>query len=709
MAFTVYPALTFADSYAQPSDPINGRRINVLFDTTNIYTRVADGYFTNSGLTSSIPVIVRVSGTTLESSTTEDFTFNTSGQVITSSLHFKTFSGVQVIQGNKIFSGDSYGAVEVQETLPLSQFDVAIDGYNTPFLQTTAYGNGIFVFTDAYGNSYNSGYGQYNFEYTAPFQIDLQTAPETIFIGNSEDLTHSADGILDEVKITSATATKTRTISLAGSYDISVDATRPVSGEPNIQTLALLHLDDNSRTIIDALRNPLDSANLPDNTLSTIVSLRNNRDAFINYVNSLNITGTIVDGSVDTRPLSAQLFDLVNALNTTTNSAAYYNLAGSYLPSEITVNPNFKYAAVFSGEVYSIEQPNLINNNAGTIELWLAPLANLLGDFKRRVYFDSINNSIIGQDGKLTSLTANVIVLPNNIMAQQINSITLYDNTNNTFDFNELASLSNNGTTITLQQPLPSNNTQIIINYIPVSTNNNRLTLFKDEYDNLVFSLLGNGVLYQVSHDISNWQKNEWHRVMVSWVANNPNNLNHLNMYVDGIEQTKIKYGQGFLFNTFTFNEEFQSNISTKIIPQTIQFNGDLDKLYIGSDFTGSQNGMCRMANLRVSFIERQPLVDARGYRIDADFDGGSTSATPEIQDSSTSYLEDFNPNNRYITNFAAIQDPTAGIHDLAINVRDYFGLVRGVDNGQIERLLREIIKIIVPAEARTVINIETE
>jgi len=114
------------------------------------------------------------------------------------------------------------------------------------------------------------------------------------------------------------------------------------------------------------------------------------------------------------------------------------------------------------------------------------------------------------------------------------------------------------------------------------------------------------------------------------------------------------------------------------------------------------------MSNLRVSFIERQPVIDARGFKIDFDFDGGSKSATPEIFDNFTTYLEDFNPKAGFITNFASAEDPVGGAHDLRIVVRDNFHLVRGVNNGQTERLLRELIKIIKPAEARTRISLTT-
>lgn len=706
MSFTVYPSLQFNDAYAQPSDQVNGRRLVVTFDTTNIYVRTVDDYFTDNTLLPSVPVIVQIQGTTLESPLYENFSFNRSGDSVTGSLHFTSFTGVSIIQGNKIFLGSSFGAVGVKEYLPLSAFD----GYEQSFLQVSAYGSGVFLFADAYGDAYNPGFGEYEFEYASPLQIGLNTAPETIFIGNNAELNNAANGIMDEVKITSATATKTRTRELAGSYDVSIEATSPIFSEPDAKTLVLLHLDNNTNMLIDALRDPLDSANLTDSVLATIISLKNNRARFINYVDSLNISGSIVEESLDTRPLSWQLFDLVSALNKMVNSAKYYKLSGKYMPSEIIVNNNFSFAAVFSGNEYFIEKPGLIHNNQGSIELWIAPLFNILGDLKRRIYLDAINHAIIGASGNFTSVNANLIKLPNNIIAQHINSIHIYNDigVTNEFDFSEFSALSGDGTTITLSEPLPFNSTRVIVDYVPLSASNDRLTLFKDEDSNLVFSISANGTLYHISHDISDWQKNEWHRVMITWKANDKNNLDHINMYVDGTQSTIIKYGQGFLFNTFKFKQEQQININTKIIPQNIQFIGTIDKLYIGSSFSNTQAGMCRLSNIRVSFIERLPVIDARGFKIDFDFDGGSKSATPSIQDAFTSYLEDFDPSAGYVEHFATAQNASAGAHDLRVIVRDNFNLVRGVGNGQTERLLRELIKIIKPAEARARISVIT-
>lgn len=729
-SFTPYPKLQFADAYSAPSDGYYGRRLSVMFDSTNIY-ETTDGYFSDSGMSTKIPVLLNVYGETSEINLDgyETFAFDKPGNNVIGNLHFTTFTDIKFLPSNKIQIADAYGVVEVTEALPINYFD---DGYDTPYTKFTNYGNGIFLFNTALKklDGYNQvsintakndgyftfnnldgysdidlGFGKFVFNYSGPFKAPIITPPKKIYIGNSIELLNAADGVMDEIKITSATATKTRTRKLNGSYDISVDATSPVFNEPDAKTLTLLHMDDNYKSIINAIRDPLDSLNLSDSILANIVSLRSDRTLFINYVNSLNISGSIVEGVADTRPLSEQLFDLVTVLNVTNDSSGYYKLSGNYFPSEITVNNNFKHAAIFSDENFFIEKAGLINNNEGTIEVWIAPLFNLLGDFNRRVYFDSIEHAIIGKNGQLISTNANLIKLPNNIIARQINSVRLFNG--DEFDFIDGAILSQDGKTIVLSRELPSNETAIIIDYIPLTASNDRLSLFKNESGDLVFAISAGGILYQTSKNISEWQKNEWHRIMVTWKTNDRNSLDHLNMYVDGTKIAIIKYGEGYLFNTFLFKQEAQVTISSKIIPQNIKFNGSLDRLYIGADYSGNKNAMCRMSNLRVSYIERQPITDSAGNFIDSDFNGGSKSATPEISDAFTSYLEDFDPKNKFIVNFATIQDSTAGAHDLHVTVRDSFNLVRGVGDGKVERLLRELLKVIKPAEARLKISIE--
>lgn len=702
-SFVAYPPINFSDAFAQPSDIVFGRRLSVIFDTNNVFTLASDGItFSDSMQLVVHPVVLRVFGTTIEGPTFEDFNFVSAGLKINGDKHFTSFTGISNIDGYIINAFSSFGIAEVEELLPINLLD---DGYNNdPYVQFTGYGSGIFLFQttlkDGYGNNVDPGFGGYRFNYDTAFQIPFQEAPNKLFIGNNAQLQNALDGIIDEVKLTSAIATKTRTRTLTGSYDISAEATTPISSVPDAKTLTLLHLDDNSQFILDAIRDPLNTAHLDDSVLATIVSLKHNRSIFINYINSLQLTGNIVDGALDKRTLAEQLFDLVSALDIVHNIAKYFRISGHFFPSEITVNSNFKFGAVFSGEQYSIEKTNLINNDQGSIELWIAPLFNLLGDFSRRVYLDSINHNVLGVDGQLFSATANTIVMPNGIRIKSINSIKLFHNDNN-FDFSPYSSLTNDGMTIILTKHLPQNQIPVVIDYIPLSATNDRLTLYKDEDNNLVFSISANGILYHLEHNISNWKKNEWHRVMATWKTNDKKSLNRLNLFVDGTESTIIKYGEGFLFNTFVFKQEHQATISTKIPPQNIQFVRDLDRLYIGSTFDNKLAGFCRMANLRISFIERQPIIDNFGNKIDFDFDGGSKSATPSISDSFTNYLEDFDPMKGFVDNFATIQDPKAGAHDLRVNIRDDFNLVRGIDNGQIERLLKELINIIRPAESR--------
>lgn len=700
--YTVLPQLTFADGYAQPSDKLNGRKIIVNFDSSNIATD-ADGYYTSSvilGVCSSNPTVAQ-----------ESFNFIYTGQSLTSTSHFTSLSNI-IINATKINTNDYYGVVNIKELLPLSQTDN--DGYTNKVL---AFGSGIFVI-DGYG-SYDSygafsgregygdpGTGTYQFDYLSPLHIPLNSIKNDLTIGNNLLLNNSFDGVLDEIKLTSATAIKSRNRVLSGSYDISAEAKSPISQVPDAKTSVLLHCDDNTASIVDAIRDPLDMANLTDTQLETIVNLRNNKTLFIDFVNSLQITGDIIEGSGSTLSLAEQLYLLVSSLNNLSNSANYYRIAGSFFPSEINVNNNFNSSASFVGETYSINKAGLINNKNGSIELWLAPMFNVFGDLKTRVYFDIFSHNVIGDDGSLTALSPRIIKLPFNIKAQKILSVKLYNTKVANFEFSQNCQLSSNGNVIVLDQSLPADNSQIIIDYIPVGVSNDRITLFKNGGGQLVFAMTAGKTTYTLSRDISSWQKDSWHRVLLTWTTNTKNSLDSIHMFVDGNETTTIKYGEGFLYGTFIFGQENLTTTTSKIIAQNIPLSDAFDVINVGTDYAGSSPAMARLSNLRISYITRQPIIDIRGSIKDADYAGGAASASPVVADPFTTLLEDFTPDAQYITKFASIPGQNTGQYDATIEVRDEFNLIKGVDNGLIEKMVKKLIKLAAPAHIRAKIVI---
>src|SRR6266568_7686898 len=145
MGFIAFPPLQFSDIVSQPSDGYYGRTLIAVFDSSNIFL-TNDGYFSNNGMITHIPVILEVYGNTVETNPDgyEAFSFDLPGQSITGDLHFTSFTDVKFRPANKISLVDAYGAVEIKEALPINYLD---DGnINDPYVQFTAYGGGLFLF-----------------------------------------------------------------------------------------------------------------------------------------------------------------------------------------------------------------------------------------------------------------------------------------------------------------------------------------------------------------------------------------------------------------------------------------------------------------------------------------------------------------------------------------------------------------------------------
>lgn len=705
MNYTTYPQQTWSDVFSQPSDTDNGRRLCVYFDTENIAK--IDGYFTD-------PVVVRISGPNDDNSNEELFEFTYAPQTLIGETRFKGITNIEV-SGTKINNAEPYGIVEIKELLDISTGDYGADGYDPGFVddnvaQVIGYGNGIFVIANADGYAVDTGYGQYNFEYNSPLSIRLGAVQGQLTIGNSARLDCAADAVLDDIKLSSVMATS----SLGGgytSYSISSDANRPAAILPDQSTLVLLNCEDNSYDILNAIRDSLESAKLSDSVLEAIVSLRNNRDEFIKYVDSLNITGSIVIEAIDDRPVSAQLFDLVHSLNVLKDSSIKKTITTDFIPSDITVNENFDGAAVFSGIPFKIEKPNLITKE-GSIDLWISPLHNLYGDFKKRVFFDIVSDRMIGEDGSLVSLTDTMIPIPQGIKMAEILSIKPYgrESVENNVDYSENAIIAADGNYILLDNALPSKNAKVVVHFIPTSATSDRLVLYKDENSRIVVALTANGTTYTLSRNISHWKKDEWHKILITWKtgtkALNKINNDSLHMYLDGFEANIAKYGEGYLFNQLKFGFAAKVSPAQKVNSKDIKLSDELNKIYVGNLYSGNLPAMARMANLRISGKQIEPFIDARGYRRDPSFNSSPSATTPVTLEPETIVLEDF-IGSKIIERYASVSDSDTARYDINMIVNDKFKLVRGVNDGLVERIMKQTIKAAKPAHARIKVSID--
>src|SRR5690606_23548251 len=76
-------------------------------------------------------------------------------------------------------------------------------------------------------------------------------------------------------------------------------------------------------------------------------------------------------------------------------------------------------------------------------------------------------------------------------------------------DFSVGHKLSADGSKIFLAEPLPGAKVDVVVSYIPLGSQGDRVSVLKNQHSQLVFAITANGVDNVIASDI-NWKKNTW-------------------------------------------------------------------------------------------------------------------------------------------------------------------------------------------------------
>jgi hypothetical protein len=222
------------------------------------------------------------------------------------------------------------------------------------------------------------------------------------------------------------------------------------------------------------------------------------------------------------------------------------------------------------------------------------------------------------------------------------------------------------------------------------------LTLaLKDENGKLVYFIRANNTEITISSDLQNIRRGEWIRVMLFWKTNKINP--YIKLFINGKENNNdiVTVGENLLSNNpIIFNQNTVGNIKNKFITTNINFTDDLPFIYIGSDFAGASINPCRIDNFRI--LKKQKELSNIGE--DIDFGNGPDTAKPVVSTDDTTLLLDFESNNDIIEFLATLLNPRGNIFTFEVEVLDPFRRVVGINNGQIEQLIIDLINIIKPA-----------
>jgi hypothetical protein len=207
---------------------------------------------------------------------------------------------------------------------------------------------------------------------------------------------------------------------------------------------------------------------------------------------------------------------------------------------------------------------------------------------------------------------------------------------------------------------------------------------------------------YQIRQPIF-WQKDTWHRILVTYKFNRKDNLDELRMFVDGRESGTLRFGQGFLFGQGLVFGQGRHNGNASRLVANIDFADIINEFYIGSTFQGLNIAAARFDNLKISNIARPPLTCA-GIPIDENYQANLLNSLPVISDLYTLYLMNFDQVVFKNEEYAILRDEAYGIFNFIINVIDSFRIVE--NDEKIDQVLRELIYALKPANSKVEINV---
>lgn len=706
-----------------------GRVIKLWFDSDNIVFCDTDGY--SDGYTVAGGNTITVYGATTDGDNEETFIISKNGYVEGE----KFFTSVDRVEGTVIIADPDYfelGMVAIQEVDPITT-----SNNNGDYAEIYDYQNGTYTLSTKGSNGtfpFELHAGKYIVEYPSYLRLSVPHIGEKLYIGSDYHGEHSWDGVIDEFRIISEMSSDTR------SYETYTAGTRSITRDFNTtdvfcadaQTLALIHFDNPIEQQNRRLRikEYLDGDNNIKYKLSVsqreeLLALIGDGDAFISKM---------INSGFDRDEAEKTYYETLYAEGgPIINEAEYYNNFSETQISGSSVNDIFGKSGYFksgSGLLYDNDM-GYFRHNEGTIEFWVSPVLDTKIDQERRYYVDIADVS----RERVKSKSSSIIELSNAaseiISVKLLTSAARYESFYTATEassilFDEIArseisgrleggagtdkdfgvgsKLSANGKIIYLGEALPGQNTDIIVTYVPLDSSGDRVSVFKNEYSQIVFGITADGVDHIVSSDV-NWKKNTWHRVMCTYKTGTKSN-DTMRIFVDGEEGGLIRYGTGLIYGTgFIYGQYAQKEGQARAKDYRIELGSDFRMISVGSDIYGDKTARSRMDNLRFSSIMRNTTRDSLGNVIDTNYSSNTDTIYPVIEDDATTFILNFDTDGEKVDKFATVIDPVNGIFDFDIEVIDNFNQVIGINDGEIEDLITDLVNRLKPAHANALVK----
>ena len=377
-----------------------------------------------------------------------------------------------------------------------------------------------------------------------------------------------------------------------------------------------------------------------------------------------------------------------------TNSANNYTIAANgFLQSSFSVNDNFDQSIVFTDTPLQLDNTGILNTpQQGTIEFWMSPLFDTGSDPNYRFYFDA------------TSVVSEQVISKNNatvVVAGRISNVlnVKLQVGNQLVDYFAGGSIDADMQTIHLRRPLPSQQTPVVVNYVPVGTHGNRLSIYKDPSGYINFGVQANNGSIVVQAPVF-WTVGTWHRIMATFKFNYGIGVDEISLFLDGYERGNVLFDGGLLFGQ---GQVYGSSYSgPNLINTSISFTDVINTLYIGSEYTKTQGAFALIDNFKISNIAR-PALTVYGESIDPNYSVNTSIVTPVVSDLYTTYIQNFDTVRTLNTNDTALYDEYVGQYDFRIMIYDSYGIVAG--SAKVKQVLETLIDTLKPGTATAVLD----
>ena len=377
-----------------------------------------------------------------------------------------------------------------------------------------------------------------------------------------------------------------------------------------------------------------------------------------------------------------------------TNDSDFYMYAKKqYVQSGQSVNSLFGRCVVIKNNGLIYENNGILNTpSEGMIEFWISPIFDTYNDPNVRVYFDAAASVV----EKTTSLTKGIVKLSSK--TKKVLYVRLSGDTNlQGTDYFDGGSIGEDGVTLTLKQPLPSQNTVVNVAYVPSSLNGNRLTIAKDAEGFITFTVTGNnGNVYEVRQPVF-WARNSWHRIRASFKFNRKDNNDQIRLFIDGEEKGSLLFGSGnILFGQgLIWGQSAIGGVGNQVFVADINFTDAIQQFSLGQDYAGNFGAQARFDNLKISNKSIDPL-NVAGQPVDVYYNTNTDYIYPSIEDAFTTLIVNFDQVFSITEDFATIHDPTYGIFNFDIDIIDSFNIVTG--DSRVKAILEAMIDALKPA-----------